>query len=106
MAKHSMRFFLEQLTVDPTQYKPYSHVLKPDGAVLVELAVDDETIVEYSDQDDVVVLNLDGFKAILKQVADAVEDAHIERQTERSERYARASSPTTQIVRTPRTNTR
>ena len=95
------RFFVEQLTVDPTQYKPYSHVLKPAGAVLVELPIDPDTVIEYSPQDDVLVLDLNGFKAILTQLADAIEDAHSARQQARSDRINRASTTRT-ITRTTR----
>jgi hypothetical protein len=71
-----IRGVLRTVNSSRVQYKPYSYELDFSGAlerpaVLVELEIPTDTIVDSNNQE--VVVNLNGFTVILEQLADALD---------------------------------
>lgn len=60
------------LSAQRQQYKPYAYELEFPGAVL-EINLGDD---EIRSEDGLLVINKDGFKAILSQLSDAVDEVH------------------------------
>lgn len=78
MAKKAfVRARLESLAPQRQQYRPYLFNLLPTD-VYVEVEIDPDTVIETwaEGQGTAMVLNLDGFKALLTKLADAVDDVH------------------------------
>jgi hypothetical protein len=73
---------LNKIICDPVQYKPYSPEFTVQN-VIVEIPLDSDLVEE---DDDLVVLQLEGFQALMAKVANAVEDMHSLRQREQADR--------------------
>ncbi len=59
------------------QFKPYSYTLSPQETYLdIELEPDQLKEEVKSKDGNLMILNMDGFKAILSQLADAVDEVH------------------------------
>lgn len=74
----SLRFIVSEVTCDPVQYKPYMPKLSPECLVL-ELEVPTDLVKDYEPEDDVMVVGLEGFKYVLTQLADAVDEMNHDR---------------------------
>jgi hypothetical protein len=73
--KYFIRAKLESIAPQRQQYRPYLFDLHPQD-VYVEIEVSADQVLETTES--LVVLNLDGFKAVLSKVADAVDEIHDE----------------------------
>jgi hypothetical protein len=71
-----VRLTLNKIVCDPVQYKPYSPEFTVQN-VIVEIPLDSDLVEE---DEDLVVLQLEGFQALMAKVANAVEDMHSARQ--------------------------
>jgi hypothetical protein len=64
---------LESVSPERQQYKPYMYNLLPQD-VYVELELEPEQIAGQDSEK--IILNLDGFTAVLCQLADAIDEMH------------------------------
>lgn len=72
MAKQAMiRLKVQTIAPDPVQYKPYNPVFEADGLYL-EVPVNGEIIREG----DRVILDIEGFKSLLINLDNMIDDAH------------------------------
>ena len=74
MAIKNVRLRVLEITSDRQQYKPYSHKLGADN-LFVDVPLDEGEIIADGKT---VVLTIDGFAAVLGEIADAIETMHEE----------------------------
>ena len=72
----TIQFNLVQIQADPVQYKPYSPVLQPHFALIVEVPVDESEMINDT------TITLNGLMSILRNVSTAIDTMHHERQIE------------------------
>lgn len=69
----TLRFRIESIAPQRQQYRPYLFNLLPENTFL-DIEVPAGGMIQ--DDGDFTVLNLEGFKAMLSSVADAVDEVH------------------------------
>ena len=72
-----VRMLVTQINVDPTQFKPYSQTLVPAKTLIVMVPVDKDQVTDDPLE---TTVTLQGFTALLKNIANDIDAMHHDRQ--------------------------
>lgn len=67
-AKKIIRLKVETIAPDPNQYKPWSPILRPENLYLCVPISKEEIVIETVEGEEKILIGLDGFKALLKEI--------------------------------------